>query len=70
MRGQLFWSATTAQVLIGEPALVVTNINAQDLPASSSGAYIGKRQKRHRGRPWMLEELKEAGHKVHAWDGR
>ena len=57
-------------VHLGAPTSVATSINAQDLPASSGGAYVGKRRKTGRRRPWTLEELKRRGFRVIAWDGR
>ena len=58
------------RVRLGAPESITVGIDAQDLPASSGGAYIGKRQMRFRGRPWTLEELKNTGLKVYPWDGR
>ena len=48
---------------------LTTSVDAQKLPKSLEGSWIGKRVTHDRDTPWTLDELRQQGFQVVEWDG-
>lgn len=49
---------------------LAANMDAQKLPKSLEGSWVGKRVTHDRDTPWTLNELQQQGFQVVEWDGR